>query len=213
MRIVGFTMSERSRDRSSLRLRAAMRAAELMYFEGIKEYLRAKRKAARHLGISVYPNNAEIRDAVDRLAEAHEGPARQERLLALRRVALEVMEVLEDFDPRLIGSVLTGHIKTTSDVDLHAFADDHERVGDYLLEAGYEVSFELVKTKKGGEFKDFPHYYLAVGSAPVEVSVYPLEDLARPQKSSITRKRMERATISRVRRLVQAMRSLRDAPE
>ena len=176
-----------------------------MYFEGIKEYLRAKRKAARHIGVTLYPNNAEIRDALDRLAEAHEGPARQDRLLALRRTALEVMEVLDDFDPRLIGSVLTGHIKTTSDVDLHAFCDDHERVGDRLLEAGYDVSFELIMTRKGGEFREFPHYYLAAAAGPVEVSVYPLEDLKRPQRSSITHKRMERATLSKLRRLIAAM--------
>ncbi|MBI4860184.1 MAG: hypothetical protein HY815_07955 [Candidatus Riflebacteria bacterium] len=198
-------MGERPRNRHVLRLRAAERAAELMYFEGIKEYLRAKRKAARHIGVTVYPNNAEIREALDRLAEANEGPARQDRLLALRRTALEVMEVLDEFDPRLIGSVLTGHIKTTSDVDLHAFSDDHELVGDVLVEAGYDVSFELVKTKKGGEFMDFPHYYLAAPAGPVEVSVYPREDLKRPQKSSITHKRMERATISKVRRLIAAM--------
>jgi len=198
-------MGDKHSHRHLLRLRAAERAAELMYFEGIKEYLRAKRKAARHVGRTVFPNNAEIRAALDRLAEANEGPARLERLLALRRTALEVMEVLDDFDPRLIGSVLTGHIKTTSDVDLHAFADDHERVGDRLLEAGYDVSFELIKTRKGGEFMDFPHYYLATAAGPVEVSVYPQADLKRPQKSSITHKRMERATTGKVRRLIAEM--------
>jgi hypothetical protein len=185
-----------------LRHRAAVRAAELMYFEGIKEYLRAKRKAARHLGITLYPNNAEIRDELDRIAEACEGPARQERLLDMRSAALEVMEILEEFEPRLIGSVLTGHIKTTSDIDLHAFSDDHERVGNRLLDADHDVEFELVKTKKGGEFLDFPHYYVSLPEARVEISVYPTGDLKRPQKSSITHKRMERATVSKLRRLI-----------
>lgn len=198
-------MTERTRDRQVLRLRAAERAAELMYFEGIKEYLRAKRKASRHVKMTLWPNNREIRDALDRLAEAHEGPARQERLLAMRRKALQVMEVLEDFEPRLIGSVLTGHIKMSSDIDLHAFADDHELVGNCLLEAGYDLCFELIKTRKGGEFRDFPHYYISEGVAMVEVSVYPLEDLKRPQKSSITHKRMERATTRKLAKLIAGM--------
>jgi tRNA nucleotidyltransferase (CCA-adding enzyme) len=182
----------------------ARRAAELMYFEGVKEYLRAKRKAARQLEVTVYPDNAEIRAEVDRLADQHEGPARQDRLQTLRAGALEMMEALAEFDPRLVGSVLTGHIKSTSDIDLHVFAEVHEHVGDRLVDAGYDVEWEVVKTKKGGEFMDFPHYYVDLPVAKVEISVYPPGDLRRPQKSSITHRTMERATIGKVRRLLAA---------
>ena len=176
-----------------------------MYFEGVKEYLRAKRKAARQLEVTVYPNNSEIRDEVDRLAAEHEGPARADRLKELREAAAELMELLDDFSPRLVGSVLTGHIKSTSDIDLHVFSDDHERVGDALLEADFDVEYEVVKTKKGGEFMDFPHYYVTLPSAKVEISVYAPGDLKRPQKSSITHKTMERATLSRLRKLIEEM--------
>jgi predicted nucleotidyltransferase len=195
-------MSERPRERAAIRERVALRAAELMYFDRIKEYLRAKRKAAAELAVNVFPNNAEIRAQLDRLAESVEGPARQDRLLALRQTALAVMEVLEDFEPRLIGSVLTGHIKSTSDVDLHAFTEDHESVGQCLLEAGFDVEYDIVKTRKGGQFMDFPHYYVHVDGTTVEVSVYPVGDLKRPQKSSITHKTMERATMSALRLLI-----------
>jgi predicted nucleotidyltransferase len=198
-------VSERPRERTAVRRRVAVRAAELMYFDKIKEYLRAKRKAAAELGVTVFPNNAEIRDQLDTLAMSIEGPARQDRLLRMRMVALRIMQVLEEFEPRLIGSVLTGHIKSTSDIDLHAFTENHAEVGEQLLEAGYDVEYEIVKTRKGGEFMDFPHYYLCDADTPVEISVYPLGDLKRPQKSSITHKTMERATISAVRRLIASM--------
>ena len=183
----------------------ARRAAELMYFDGVKEYLRAKRKAAKELDVTVFPNNVEIRDEIDRLADTLEGPVRLERLLALRKLALEVMEALEGFEPRLIGSVLTGHVKATSDVDLHVFSDDHEEVGDTLLAADYEVEYEVVHTVKGGEPMEFPHYYLTFPEGRVDISVYPPDRLKRPQKSSITHRTMERATIGAVRRLVACM--------
>jgi predicted nucleotidyltransferase len=201
-------MIHRPRDRHWLRHRAAIRAAELMYFEGVKEYLRAKRKASRHVGHRVFPNNREIRDELDRLAEVLEGPARKERLLDLRLLALEVMEVLEEFEPRLIGSVLTGHIRRTSDVDLHAFSDHHPLVEECLLEAGFDLDFELVKTEKGGRYVEFPHYYLQLSAGVVEVSVYPRRDLRRPQRSSITHRTMQRATLVRVRQLIEEMRGL-----
>jgi predicted nucleotidyltransferase len=202
---------DKPRDRDWLRRQVARRAAELMYFEGVKEYLRAKRKAARQLEVTVFPNNSEIRAEVDRLAAEHEGPAREDRLLALREAAAEVMELLEDFSPRLVGSVLTGHIKSTSDIDLHVFAEEHEVVGDVLLDADFDVEYEVVKTKKGGEFMDFPHYYVETPVAKVEISVYAPGDLKRPQKSSITHKTMERATLSALRKLIAEMK--KDAPE
>lgn len=195
-----------ARSRDLIRHQVAVRAAELMYFEGVKEYLRAKRKAARQLEVTIFPNNSEIREEVDRLAAQHEGPARADRLRELREAALEMMEVLEDWSPRLVGSVLTGHIKSTSDIDLHVFCEDHEVIGDALLEADFDVEYEVVKTKKGGEFMDFPHYYVTLPAAKVEISVYPPGDLKRPQKSSITHKTMERATSSKLRRLIEEMR-------
>ncbi|MBI4861759.1 MAG: nucleotidyltransferase domain-containing protein [Candidatus Riflebacteria bacterium] len=198
-------MENKRGDRDWIRLQVARRAAELMYFDGVKEYLRAKRKAAKQLEVTVYPNNCEIRGQIDLLAEAMEGPSRKERLLELRRQALSVMEVLQEFSPRLVGSVLTGHVKATSDIDIHVFADDHERVGDRLMQADHDVEYEIVKTKKGGEFMDFPHYYLDLPIAQVDISVYRPEDLKRPQKSSVTHRTMERATIGALRRLVTAM--------
>jgi predicted nucleotidyltransferase len=206
-------VSDRPRERSAVRRAVARRAAELMYYDKIKEYLRAKRKAAVELSVTVYPNNAEIRAEVDRLAEAVEGPARMDRLLALREIALKVMETLEGFEPRLIGSVLTGHIKSTSDVDLHAFSDNHVEVGDRLVEAGLDVEYDLVKTRKGGQFMDFPHYYVQVRQEAVEISVHPVADLKRPQRSSITHRTMARATTGAVRRLIAAMRTPASPPE
>jgi len=41
---------------------------------------------------------------------------------AMRVIALEAMQALERFSPRLIGSVATGHVRRGSDIDLHVCA-------------------------------------------------------------------------------------------
>lgn len=173
-----------------------------MYHDGVKEYLRAKRKAARELGTTVYPNNLEIKQALDLLADELEGPARTVRLLALRRRALEVMLTLEPFSPRLIGSVLSGQIRRTSDIDIHAFTDVHEHLADRLSAAGLEPALEIVRVRKGGQDRDFPHYYVEFPEGLADISVYPADELKRPQRSSVTHRTMERATIGRLRRLL-----------
>ena len=176
-------------------------AAELMYFDGVKEYLTAKRMASKQLGVDIFPSNAEIRDAVDQLAELHE-PNRGENLHQMRRVALEMMELLEAFHPRLIGSVLTGIIKSTSDIDLHVFADEYEEIMRVLDEHGLEYDFEMVTARKNNEIRDFPHVYVYKDRHTIELSIYELSKMRVRQRSSITGKPMEYATIAKLRKIL-----------
>lgn len=176
-------------------------AAELMYFGGVKEYLTAKRMASKQLGINIFPSNTEIRDAVDRLADLHE-PNRGENLQQMRRTALEVMEILKEFHPRLIGSVLSGTIKSTSDIDLHVFAEEYEEIMRVLDEHGLEYEFEMVTTRKNNEMVDFPHIYIEKDGYTVELSVYEPTEMRKRQRSSITGKPMEYAGIAKLRKML-----------
>jgi len=176
-------------------------AAELMYFDGVKEYLTAKRMASKRLGIDVFPSNTEIRDAVDRLAELYE-PNRGENLNQMRQVALEMMEILEEFHPRLIGSVLEGVIKSTSDIDLHVFTDEYEQVMQVLGEHGLEYDFDMVTTRKNNEICDFPHIYVYKDGHTIELSIYGPSEMRVRQRSSITGKPMEYATITKLRKMM-----------
>ena len=176
-------------------------AAELMYFGGVKEYLTAKRMASKQLGIDIFPSNAEIRDAVDQLAKLYE-PNRGENLNQMRRVALEMMEILEAFHPRLIGSVLEGTIKSTSDIDLHVFTEEYEEIMRVLDEHGSEYNFEMVTTRKNNEIRDFPHIYVYKDGHTIELSIYEPSEMRVRQRSSITGKPMEYATIAKLRKLL-----------
>ncbi len=178
-------------------------AAELMYFCGVKEYLTAKRVAVKQLGINIFPSNTEIRDAVDQLADLHE-PNRGENLYQMRRTALEIMESLKEFHPRLIGSVLEGTIKSTSDIDLHVFADEYEEVMRVLNEHGLEYDFDMVTTRKNNEIRDFPHIYLSKNGYTIELSIYDPSEMRVRQRSSITGKPMQYATIPKLRNMMQA---------
>src|SRR5881394_2427864 len=99
-----------------IRRQIAMLAARMMYAREEKEYFTAKRKAAAQLGVAYrhrpadLPSNSEIRDQIEVMARMYEGPARDANLLAMRLDALRLMRKLTRFRPRLIGSVLTGHV-------------------------------------------------------------------------------------------------------
>src|SRR3954453_5724247 len=111
-----------------LRQAIALEAARLMYERVETEYFTAKRKAAKRLCRGSLkpedlPSNAEIREQIQLFARIHEGDQRTRNLRAMRLEALRLMRILRPFRPRLIGSVMTGHVRKGSDVDLHVVGD------------------------------------------------------------------------------------------
>ena len=124
-------------NRSKLRRQIAWEAARLMYARQESEYYRAKMKAARRIcqgwvKPADLPTNREIRDEIQAFARLYEGDARTENLREMRLEALRMMRLLRPFRPRLIGSVMTGHIRHGSDIDLHVFSDSVSAITSIL---------------------------------------------------------------------------------
>ena len=96
-------------------------------------FLTAKRKAAERLGVTDSQRPAaQHRDRRRRwpnisgclTPDGHE----QSRPQAQRRAALRAMHWLSQFEPRLVGPVLSGTATAHADIQLHLFADRPEYV-------------------------------------------------------------------------------------
>ena len=123
----------------NIRTRVAREAAILLYTSQEKEYKQAKTRAAQTLGVRVLPSNAEIAKELDKIAEEREGHSRGERLIQMREEAIQLMTILRPFRPRLVGSVWRGTTHRNSDIDIAAFASDHNVVLNCLLEGSSKV--------------------------------------------------------------------------
>jgi predicted nucleotidyltransferase len=195
-----------SMQRSKLRQQIAWEAARLMYQRQESEYYRAKMKAAHRLcqgwaKPADLPSNAEIRDQVQLFARVHEGEGRTANLRAMRLAALAMMERLERFRPRLIGSVLTGHIRAGSDIDIHVFSDSVENVADALEQHGLPLDVERKLVRKHGEARTFTHIHVAAEHR-FELTVYSADEASFVFKSSITGKPIERASVAELRQFL-----------
>src|ERR1700679_2708515 len=130
-----------------LRQAIALEAARLMYERQESEYFTAKRKAAKRLcrrGVKPedLPSNAEIRDQIQLFARLHEGDKRTANLKEMRLAALGMMRLLRPFKPRLIGSVMTGHIRKGSDIDIHVFSNSAGLITDIIENEGYQFDVQ-----------------------------------------------------------------------
>ncbi len=140
------------------------------------------------------PSNAEIRDEILRFAALYEGESRFDKLRDMRLAALRMMRLLHKYRPRLIGSVLTGHIRQGSDIDLHCLRQHGRGDRRALDEAGlsHEVSHKHIR--KNGEEALYTHVHVA-GEFETELTVYSPDKLGYVFKSSITEKAIERASL------------------
>jgi len=193
-------------NRSKLRRQIACDAARLMYSRQETEYFTAKMKAARQIckgwvKPADLPSNVEVRDQIQLLARLFEGESRNDNLLAMRLAALAMMRRLAPFRPRLIGSVLTGHIRQGSDIDLHVFADTTEAVTHLLDQDGLDYVVERKQVRKHGEERTFTHIHLVDGFA-FELTLYASDQAHYVFKSSITGKAIERAGIAELERFL-----------
>src|SRR5213080_2962627 len=150
---------------AKLRHAIALEAARLMYERVESEYFTAKRKAAQRLcrgnvKPGDLPSNAEIREQIQVFARIHEGERRTEDLRAMRLDALHMMRLLRQFRPRLIGSVMTGHVRKGSDIDLHVFSDSVGLFTDLLEQEGYQHDVERKQVVKHGEARVFTHVHV-----------------------------------------------------
>ncbi|MGY8768283.1 MAG: DUF4269 domain-containing protein [Pirellulales bacterium] len=184
---------------SKLRRQIAYHAARLMYERQESEYYRAKMKAARQLCRERVkpvdlPSNAEIRDEVQSMARLIEGDRRVENLRDMRLEALRIMRILAHFKPRLIGSVMTGHIRKGSDIDIHIFSDSLESVRSALETEAIAHDVEHKRVQKHGEERVFTHIHLQQ-RFPIELTMYAADLTHYGFKSSITGKRIERHSV------------------
>ena len=191
---------------SNIRHSVAVEAARLLYTREFKEYFQAKREAARRQSTTVLPTNSEIHQQLLILADKLEGDDRDRRLAQMRRIALEVMTLLESFEPRLIGSTWTGHIRAGSDIDLNLYGDSLEAVMAALESALIPFELERVNSRKQGHEREFLHLHAHHPSGQaVEITLYPTKELKVHPTCSITGGPMARGTLAQLRRLMEGL--------
>ena len=168
----------------TLRGRVAREAALLLYTSQEKEYKQAKKRAAETLGVRVLPSNREVAEELDRIAEEREGAQRKELLLRMRREAREIMEILEEFNPRLVGSVWRGTARQNSDIDILTFSQEPVQVLKQLQEHNFvaESSEWCSVTKEGRKEASFHIHLLLSSGDGVEVVVRSLDCLGQPER-------------------------------
>ena len=189
---------------ADLKYRVAREAATLLYFGAEKEYKQAKEKAAETLGTHFLPSNLEVALELEKIAEENEGSKRTERLIQMRKEALNIMKLLDVYCPVLIGSVWRGTIKHGSDIDIAVYVDDPGVIVNVLKAEGVKVfktSWTTVN-KHGATLESFHIYGETPAKHGLEIVARSKEEAGKKRKCEIFGDEMKGLNIKELKKVL-----------
>lgn len=193
------------RDHDHMRQRLAQQAAQILLDSGTRDFQLAKQKAAQQLGATdtkSLPSNHEIESALMEYQRIFRADTQPAELIHLRKIAIEAMKFLQEFNPRLVGSVLSGTADMHSVVRLHLFADTVESVGFYLLDNQIPNKLSQRRLKINAEqFENYSTFEFMVDDVAVELIIF-LPRQKQIPLSPVDGKPVRRATLDDVVKLV-----------
>ncbi len=191
---------------AAMRIQIAQEAARLISEHGIRDYAHAKRKAAERFHISdqgLLPSNMEIAQALRENQSLFFGEKQQTALQKRRQMAIDAMQFLARFEPRLVGAVLDGSADEHSAICLHLFADHSNEVQIAL--ANNRIPFELTDRRlkfSSEQFVVFPVIQMALDKVGFDLTIFSRDDIRQAPLDRVTNKPIQRANIELIKRLV-----------
>lgn len=191
-----------------LRRALAQEAARVMAQHGIADFLQAKRKAAERLGVddaAVLPKNTEIEAALREYHRLFGGASHDQTLKELRKTALAAMQLLRDFQPRLVGPVLSGTATGHSEIQLHVFADASESVVLRLMDMGIAHEVHERRVRMDAERTlNYPSLRFPTEHWMIEATVFPIDGIRQSPYSPVDGRPMKRADARDVADLIES---------
>lgn len=195
-----------SRKDQHMRLRLAQEAARILIDSGSRDFAMAKRKAAEHLSAHdtrQMPSNREIEEALAEYQRLFRSDTQPRHLQNLREDAYEAMQFFQDFEPRLVGPVLTGTADINTAISLHVFTDTPEEISLLLMERQipFETSDKRLRLRED-VYQSFPMVSFLVSQNRIEVIIFPVSKRLPTPLSPVDGRPLQRANLSAVEMLL-----------
>lgn len=190
-----------------LRTTLAYEAARIIEESGEHDYHKARIKAAQRLRCrdkNRLPSNSEIEQALIENRLLFHADEQNRSMQALLHLAQKAMSSLQQFSPRLAGSILRGTANSNTPLQLHLFADSPELIAFALIQSGIPY-LEGDKTVlfPAGEKRRQPLFSFQSGAREVELICFSPETIGHPPLSPIDQRPEKRVSLSQLNSLLE----------
>lgn len=177
----------------------ASTAARLIAESGISDFTHAKRKALNHLSLpegTQLPDNAEVEAELRVYQRLFQNEEQAARIDKLRRKAIDIMSIVQRFNPYLTGSVLDGTATRYAEIDIQLFTDSAKDVEIYLLNQRIDFEHSTPRSERAEAVLTIQD-----ANAAINLIVYPTKEERVVIRTRDGRLR-QRARIDAVKKLV-----------
>lgn len=174
-------MSRRTHTGGEIRRHIAAEAARLLARQEARGPQDACRKAAARLGCrdrAKWPDSREIEQSLSEYQQLFQADWQADDLERLRRRALEAMQRLRTFRPRLVGPVLRGTAGHDQPVRLHLYADSPEQLILHLMEQRIPYTERSIQLRYS-DHSTRTQVLLEITAGGVDMELVPLSPAAR----------------------------------
>lgn len=200
------TMS-RPPHKDQLRTTMAYEAARIIDESGEHDYHKARIKAAQRLRCrdkNSLPSNSEIEQALIENRLLFHADEQKSSIRALLHLAQEAMSSLQQFSPRLVGSILRGTADSNTPLQLHLFADSPEQIAFALIQSGIPyLEGDKTLSFPREEKRRQPLFRFQSGTREVELICFPPETIGHPPLSQIDQRPEKRVSLSQLNSLLE----------
>ena len=186
-----------------IRQRICDAAARIMIEEGINDFQHAKRKASSRLNIRenfLLPSNKEIEVSLQERLRLFANESTQYSLNNYLQTAIDIMDFLAPFQPRIVGGILENYVTPSSSIKLHLFAQSPEEIWKFLSER--QISFNSVDRRfrcDRDRVEYIPVLQLGFKDISIEGAIFPPNGLRQAPRSPVDGNPMERASVEQLR--------------
>lgn len=178
-------------------------AARVMVEHGITDYRFAKKKAVQRLGLSPrrteLPTNRELAEAMLVRLRLFDGEGLNERYRTRLERAVEIMDLFDEFRPRLVGPLLEGIATAHGAVELHLFSDAPESVMMRLQEMQLvHRPFDKRVRFPSSQYEQVPGFAFEWKTSSFDVLVFKYHRIRQAPVCPVEGRPMRRASADRV---------------
>ncbi len=158
-------------------------AARIIQEDGIRDYHKAKLRACESLHLksnTFLPTNEEIEFALQNRLQLFESNKAKQSDNGQITAAIDMLEILADFQPRLTGNLVKGINLEKSPIELHLFSSSAALITDELNWRGIE-NFLIEKRYRysNNEYVTVPLIIGQLDQYDIEISVFKEKELHR----------------------------------
>ncbi|MES9944978.1 hypothetical protein [Candidatus Thiodiazotropha sp. CDECU1] len=169
----------------------------------------ACQKAAAKYGVTkrqLLPSRDEVENALREQQRLLRGSSQSDSMHALRLSALNAMQALRQFQPRLVGAVLDGTADSNSKVRLHLFADTPEDLLFTLTDL--QIPWQEKQRRmhfSDGNTESVPCFLFTADGVGFELSVLPAHNPRNRPLDPLDNQPIQGATIKQLQQLIETV--------